>query len=262
MLRRCFLLSTLVAVIAACGPSPQSASPGASPERITVLAAASLTEALTAIGAAYQAQGGAEVQFSFASSSVLARQIEAGAPADLFVSADLQWMDYLAERDLIDPASRTEPIGNSVVLVAPADSPLQPVRVDAGLDLAALLGPEGRIAVGDPEHVPAGRYARDALVALGLWDAAEPRLARTDNVRAALALVERGETPLGIVYATDAAVAAVKVLGTFPEDTHEPVVYPFALLGDAPSAAARAFLDFAVGADGLAILESHGFSRR
>lgn len=230
-------------------------------EPLTMFAAASLADALTAAGQAYEAQGGEPVRFSFAASSTLARQIEAGAPAQLYAAANETWMDYLADRGLILAASRVSPIGNDLVLVAPGDSPLRSVALSADTDLAAMLGPDGRLALGDPDHVPAGIYARTALESLGLWTGLSPHLARTDNVRGALALVDRGEAPLGIVYATDAAIApGVKVLGRFPRDSHPPISYPFALLaGTEDLRAARAFLAFLTGPQGLAIFERFGF---
>lgn len=202
----------------------------------TVFAAASLTEALKAAAALRPGAAGT-VTFSFASSSVLAKQIESGAPAGIFISADERWMDYLAARDLIVPASRVQPIGNRLVLIAPLHSE---VETSGTLpDIAALLQPGERLAVGDPSNVPAGTYAREALTRLRQWEVLEPKLARGENVRAALAFVERGEAPLGIVYATDAAASKrVKVIAHFPADLHSPIVYPFALLRDADPAAA------------------------
>jgi molybdate transport system substrate-binding protein len=226
----------------------------------TVLAAASLTDAFTAVGDAWKEKGHEAPVFSFAGSSALAQQIESGAPAAIFASADETWMDELASKDLIVPESRVSPVGNSVVLIAPADSALGPVTIDASLDLEGLLGADGRIALADPDSVPVGRYAKESLAHLGLWAAAEPRLARTDDVRAALALVETGEVPVGIVYSTDAAISdKVKILGTFPAETHTPVTYPFALIRGADDADARAFFDFLTSEEGLAIIESYGF---
>lgn len=228
---------------------------------VTVFAAASLTNAMQTLAQEWRAAGRGEVRLSFAASSTLARQIEQGAAADIFASADEQWMDYLAERSLIQPASRTSMLGNTLVLVAPAASAPAPVTVGRGLDLAALLGPRGRIATGDPAHVPAGRYARQALEALGLWQAAEPRLARADNVRAALLFVERGDAPLGIVYGTDAAASqGVRVIGTFPADSHPPISYPFALTARGTSAEARAFLAFLTGPGAAPTWKRFGFS--
>ena len=252
------LFAALVAAVVALGTA---FSPARAADEITVFGAASLTEALGAIAAQYEADTGVVVRLSFASSSTLARQIEAGAPAQVYASADVAWMDYLEERNLIEPASRISPIGNSLVVIVPSGSAIESVALTLDLDLEALLGAEGRIAVGDPEHVPAGIYARQALEYLGLWAQAEPHLARAENVRSALALVQLGETPLGIVYGTDAAVGRdVRVVAVFPSDSHEPVTYPFALVKGQDDPAARAFLDYATGAPGLAIFESYGFS--
>jgi molybdate transport system substrate-binding protein len=232
-------------------------------ETVTVFAAASLTDALTAIAGAYEAETGDTVRLSFAASSTLARQIEAGAPAQIYASANERWMDHLEAAGLIEPASRVSPIANALVLVAPADEAPPPVTVDAAFDLAALLGPDGRLAVGDPAHVPAGLYARQALEHLGLWDDVAPRLAAAADVRAALALVDRGEAPLGIVYATDAAIAdGVAVIGTFPADSHAPITYPFALVAGEATPAARAFFDHLTGPEAAATLAAAGFTVR
>ncbi|ESR26241.1 molybdate ABC transporter substrate-binding protein [Lutibaculum baratangense] len=228
----------------------------------TVFAAASLTDAMEAVGRAYQEETGEAVRFSFASSSTLARQVEAGAPADIIISANEQWMDYLQEREMIDPTTRMSPISNGLVLVAPRDGGVDEVDITAETDLAALLGTNGRLAVGDPDHVPAGIYAKQSLEALGFWGALEQRLARADDVRAALTLVSRGEASLGIVYATDAQVdGGVKVVGHFPTDSHDPITYPFAVVADAPSGSAARLFDFLTGEEALAIYERHGFRR-
>jgi len=247
-------------VLAALIVAAALALPGAArAQQLTVFAAASLTDALEEVGALWQARGNAPVRFSFAGSSALARQIEAGAPADVFASADEAWMDHLEARGRIAPGTRASLLSNRLVLVAPAGSPAAAVEVGAGLDLPALAG-DGRIAVADPDHVPAGRYARHALEALGLWEAAAPRLARADNVRVALALVQRGEVPLGIVYATDAAAArGVRVLGTFPADSHPPISYPFAAVAGRDGEAARAFLAFLATDDAAAVFRRFGF---
>lgn len=233
-------------------------------EPTTVFAAASLTDAMSSAGDAFERKTGAKLRFSFASSSTLARQIEAGAAGHLFASANEIWMDYLEQRGLIERGSRTSPISNRLALISPAGVAPAELVVDARLDLPALLGKDGRLAVGDPAHVPAGIYAKQALESLGLWATAEPRLARADNVRAALALVESGEAPLGITYATDAAISdKVEILGYFPESAHTRITYPIALIdgggggGDEP----RAFLEFLASDEGLAIFESFGFSR-
>src|SRR6202043_3563799 len=187
-------------------------------QQLTVFAAASLTDAMKDVSAQWAQAGHQPLRMSFGSSSTLARQIEQGAPANLFASADEKWMDYLAERKLIAADTRKDLLGNDLVLVVTADKP-QHVTIGPGFDLLGLLGPNGRIATGDPAHVPVGIYAEQALKKLGLWDAVSPRLARTDDVRSPLLLVDRGEAPAGIVYATDAAVSkAVMVGGTFPDD--------------------------------------------
>lgn len=229
----------------------------------TVFAAASLTDALRTLGAEWTARGNPAPRFAFAASSTLARQIEQGAGADLFISADERWMDHLQQRGLIVPASRISPIGNALVLITPADRPRR-VALERGSDLVALLGPQGRLATGDPAHVPAGRYAQAALGWLGQWDAIAPRLARTDNVRAALLLVERGEAPLGIVYATDAAAAPrVVVVGMFPAESHPPITYPFAMTRRAEAnAQARSLHAFLVGPDSIGVWTRHGFTGR
>lgn len=226
---------------------------------VTVYAAASMTTALQEIGRLWSAKGHPAPKFSFASSSALARQIEQGAPAEIYISADEPWMDYLAERKLIVAETRKSPIGNRLVFITPADKPLA-FEVKPGLDLAALLG-RGRLVTGDPAHVPVGKYAKAALERLGLWATAEPRLARADNVRAALALVERGEAPLGIVYATDAAITPkVKVAATFPAGSHPPITYPFAILSDRDAPAVRALYGFLLGDEAKAVYVKYGFA--
>jgi molybdate transport system substrate-binding protein len=237
------------------------APPARAQAPLTVFAAASLTDAMRALAAEWAARGNPAPRLSFAASSALARQVEGGAPADLFISADEPWMDYLQGRNLIVEATRVSPIGNVLVLVAPASS-ARPVPLSRGTDLAATLGPNGRIATGDPAHVPVGRYAQAALEWMGQWGAIAPRLARADNVRAALLLVERGEAPFGIVYATDAAASpGVRVVGTFPAESHPPVTYPFALLRRAEgNAQARALLAFLTGPETVPGWQRFGFS--
>ncbi len=248
-----------------------SVAPAAAPHAhgtppLTVFAAASLQDALRAVEPVWRAASpdNPPLRFSFAASSALARQIEQGAPADLFASADEAWMDYLQGRGLVAPETRVSALANALVLVAPADSPARPLALDRGTDLAALLGPNGRLATGDPAHVPVGRYARAALEWAGQWRALSPRLARADNVRSALLLVERGEAPLGIVYATDArASGGVKVLGAFPAGSHPPVTYPFAVTrrAGADARAARALLAFLTGPGTEEVWLRFGFSR-
>lgn len=196
---------------------------------------------------------------SFASSSLLARQIEQGAPADLFASADDQWMDYLFKAGLVVDDTRKALLSNSLVLVVPKDA-AHPVAIGPAMDLTSLLGATGRMAIADPAHVPAGIYARQALTKLGLWPAVEGRLARAEDVRGALLLVERGEAPAGIVYATDAAASpGVTVAGTLPEETHDRITYPFAITraGDGPEA--RALLAFLAGPEAKDVFARRGF---
>lgn len=213
-------------------------------QTLTVFAAASLTNAMKDVSALWVQAGHAAPQMSFDSSSTLARQIQQGAPANIFASADEKWMDYLAKANMIVPGTRQDLLGNDLVLIAPANHPMH-VDIHPNFDLLALLGPSGRLATGDPTHVPAGIYAEQALRKLGLWDKVSVRLAPAPDVRSALLLVERGETPLGIVYSTDAAVSkAVMIAGLFPDSSHDPITYPFAVIkaGDTPDA--RAFLAF------------------
>jgi len=241
---------------------PFAAAPARGQEAVTVFAAASLTDALRDLGAQWAARGDPAPRFSFAASSTLARQIEQGAPADLFMAADEAWANYLQERQLLVNATRSSPLGNALVLVAPAAA-ARPIALARETDLLALLGPQGRIATGDPAHVPAGRYARAALTWMGQWEALAPRLARAENVRAALLLVERGEAPFGIVYATDAAASrGVRVVATFPDASHEPITYPFALTRRAEgNAQARALLAFLTGPEAAPTWQRFGFTR-
>ncbi len=228
-------------------------------EELTVFAAASLTDAMQDIATLWQKEGHPALRQSFGASSTLARQIEQGAPANLFASADERWMDYLAQRNLIAAGTRRQLLGNDIVLIVPADHATK-VTIDSHLNLLALLGPTGRIATGDPEHVPVGLYARQALRKLGLWDAVAPRLARTEDVRGALLLVERGKAPAGIVYSTDTAVSTgVAIAGVFPEDSHDPITYPFAVTkaGDTPEA--RALMRFLAGPEARAVFVRRGF---
>jgi len=198
-----------------------------------VFAAASLKESLDAVNAAWVQQGGFKPVVSYAASSALAKQIDGGAPAQVFISADLDWMDYLEKRNLIKAATRKNLLGNRLVLISPVASKAQ-ATIAPGFPLAQLLGPSGRLALGDPQHVPAGKYAHAALEKLGVWDSVSNRVAAAETVRAALVLVAREEAPLGIVYETDAkAEPKVRVVATFADGLHPPVIYPAALLKDA-----------------------------
>lgn len=227
-------------------------------EELVVFAAASLKNAMDEIAPAFEAQTGHEVTVSLAGSSALARQIQQGAPADVFISANEAWMDTLEEDGLLAPGSRGDLLRNSIVLIAHGTE-AAPVEITPALDLPALLG-DGRLAMALVDAVPAGIYGKAALENLGLWDRALPQVAQADNVRAALALVSTGEAPLGIVYATDAAADDnVSVIGTFPEDSHPPIVYPVAGLAGRDSAAGAAFLDYLHGPEARAAFETQGF---
>lgn len=230
----------------------------AQPRPLTIFAAASLKEALDEASTAYAAGGGARPVLSYAGSNQLARQIEQGAPADLFVSADADWMDDLAKNGLIRAPSRRNLLGNALVLVGPAGTP----RVEIGRDtdlLGLLQG--GRLAVPDMTAVPAGRYAKAALESLGLYEAVKARIAGTENVRVALALVARGEAPFGIVYATDAAAQPqVGIAGTFPAGSHPPIIYPAAITASSTHPDAGAFLDFLHSETAARIFLAHGFT--
>jgi molybdate transport system substrate-binding protein len=226
-------------------------------DSLTVFAAASLTDAMEEIVDSHRRETGDAVRLSVASSSTLARQIEAGAPADIFVSANERWMDYLEDRQLIASGTRLSPVRNRLVIVATGGFGTPPGQPS---DVLASLQPGQHLAIGDPDHVPAGIYARDALRTLGLWSSLESRLARADNVRAALALVARGEAPLGIVYATDAAIAPdVAIIATFPADSHAPIRYPFAITRGNDDARSRALLARLTGDAAMQVYIKYGF---
>ena len=210
---------------------------------VVVFAAASLKNALDDATHGFEQQGGAPVKISYAASSQLARQIESGAPADIFISADLAWMDYLQKRNLVQPATRKNLLGNRLVLVAPAGSGVK-VEIKPGFDLVAMLK-GGRLAMADPASVPAGKYGKAALQKLGVWESVAPHIAGAENVRAALLFVDRKETPLGVVYATDAASdPKVEIAAVFPEDSHPPIIYPVALTATSNNPEAAKFLAF------------------
>ncbi len=236
------------------------------PRPLTVFAAASLQEALRNLAASWAAAAPEHrpLRLAFAASSTLARQIEQGAPADLFLSADEPWMNYLQERRLIDAESRVSPIGNKLALVAPPGSTAEPSNLSQGSNLLTLLGAQGRLAMGDPAHVPVGAYAQAALTWLGQWRQLEPRLARAESAPAALLLVARGEAPLGIVYATDVPPGErVKVLGTFPAASHPPITYPFAVTARAAmEPQARRLLTWLAGPMAAGTWRDFGFAIR
>jgi len=251
------MLFALLLLSAAVVSPAQPAAPVDQPQ-ILVFAAASLTDALQDIASEYQKTAHTGVKLSFAASSSLARQIEAGAHADLFLSADTDWMDYLEKRNLIRAATRRNLLGNTLVLIAPAHSAIK-LKIAPHFPLAAALG-DGHLATGDPDSVPVGRYARSALKALDVWDQVAPRIARAENVRVALAYVTHGEAPLGIVYGSDALVEhGVRVVDTFPADTHEPIVYPIALTRSA-QASASGFMAYLEGPAAGQVFVRYGFT--
>ncbi|MBV8537858.1 MAG: molybdate ABC transporter substrate-binding protein [Alphaproteobacteria bacterium] len=250
----------IVATLAALGISGASAPTLAQTKPVLVFAAASLKNALDDINAQYaQESGKPKAAISYAASSTLAKQAEAGAPADIFISADLDWMDYLAQKNLIKPETRKTLLGNRLVLVAPAASAAR-VDVRPGFPLASLLQ-GGKLAMADTRAVPAGKYGQAALESLGVWSQVSGSVAQAENVRAALALVARGEAPYGIVYATDAASEpSVAVAGTFPESSHPPIVYPAALLKESSNPDAAAFLAYLESAKAKPLFEKQGFT--
>ena len=246
-------LGAVLSICIASGPVVAADQP-----MLTVFAAASMTDAMQAAGRAYTARTGQRVRFSFAASGTIARQLAAGAPADLFVSADPKWMDQAERQRLIDPRSRTNIAEGRLVLITPKANTLT-IKIRPGFPLMAALGENGRVAIGDPDYVPAGQYARTALMRMGVWKQVAGRLARADNVRVALAYVARGEAPLGIVYETDAAIEPdVRIAGVFPPASHPPIVYPAATTPKAKPGAAR-FLKFLRGPRGRAILQHYRF---
>jgi molybdate transport system substrate-binding protein len=226
---------------------------------VLVFAAASLKNALDEVAAQWRNESGNKVVVSYAASSALAKQIEQGAPAQVFISADLDWMDYLAGKGLIRPETRSNLLGNRLVLVAPKDG-AKPVEIKRGFDLAAIIG-QGRLAMANVEFVPAGKYGKAALESLSVWPSVSPRLAQAENVRAALLLVSRGEAAAGIVYQTDAASDPnVATIGVFPEDTHPRILYPIALTTTATNPAAESFLAYVKSAKSKGVFEAHGFT--
>lgn len=234
----------LAIALASCGESKPAAPAPQAETAVSVFAAASLTDVLHAVGDLYTAAGHPAPQFNFAASSALAKQIEQGGGADVFLSADEAWMDYVAEKTLIDPATRRTLLTNTLVLVAPASAPFS-LQIGPGMDLTgAMKG--GRLALADPDSVPAGKYAKEALEHFNVWPKVEPSIAKAENVRAALRFVETGEAAAGIVYTTDAKAAGDKVLivGQFPADSHTPITYPAAVLAGKAEGPGKAFLDF------------------
>jgi molybdate transport system substrate-binding protein len=246
-------LGGLAAMLMVALPAAQAA------DKVVVFAAASLKNALDAVNAAWEAESGKAATISYAASSALAKQIEEGAPADLFISADLDWMKYLSDKKLTKPETEVKLLGNRIVLIAPADSKAE-TTIAAGFDLAGLIG-DGKLAMGDVKAVPAGKYGKAALETLGVWASVEGKVAQSENVRAALKLVSTGEAALGIVYATDAkAEPGVKVIGTFPEDSHAPIVYPVGITAESTNPDAAALLTYLHSEKAKALFEEQGFT--
>ena len=253
----CRFAGLAAAALLAWGP-PQSPAE-AQGNDIVIFAAASLKNALDAVNAQWEKETGKKAAISYASSPALAKQIEQGAPAQIFISADLDWMDYLAGKNLIKPDTRSNLLGNRLVLIAPKDK-AQPVDIKAGFDLAKVLG-GGRLSMANVDSVPAGKYGKAALEKLGVWANVSNNIAQAENVRAALLLVSRGEAPAGIVYQTDAAAdPSVAIIGRFPEDTHPPIIYPIALTANATHPDAAVFLDYIRSAKAKPIFEAQGFA--
>lgn len=253
-MRKTFRLALILSLL--CVQLALAAEPARQP--LVVFAAASLTDVLQKVSDEYQKSSGTPVKLSFAASSALAKQIESGAKADVFVSADQEWMSYLTERRLIDKRTRADLLGNKLVLIAPSDSKTTAKVGDASLLKA--LGDKGKLATGDPDSVPVGKYAKQALTSLRQWDAVQARIARADNVRVALMYVARGEAPLGIVYSTDAVVEPkVRVIDTFPASSHPPITYPMAVTSVAQPGA-QAFVDYLRGPAAKAAFEKAGFT--
>ena len=226
---------------------------------VVIFAAASLKNALDAVNTAWQKETGKKATISYGASSALAKQIEQSAPAQIFISADLDWMNYVAQKNLIKPETRSNLLGNRIVLIAPKDK-AQPVDIKPGFDLAKVIG-DGRLSMANVDSVPAGKYGKAALEKLGAWAGVAIRIAQAENVRAALLLVSRGEAPAGIVYQTDAAADPnVTIIGKFPEDTHPPIIYPIALTANASHPDAAAFLTYVKSAKARPIFEAQGFT--
>lgn len=253
------IMTGLMAVSSGILPSRIMAANAQEARPILVFAAASLQTALNAIAAEWQKETGKAVTFSFAASSALARQLEQGAPAALFASADLDWMDWAQQRNLIRAETRRTLLENTLVLIEPADRPKTDLKIEPGFRLAEALG-DGRLATGNVQSVPVGRYAQQALIHLGVWDAVGPKIAGADNVRAALALVARGEARFGIVYSTDAKTQPkARVVDTFPAGSHSPILYPFAVTAASSHPDAKTFLAYLSSPAAIRIFEAEGF---
>ncbi len=254
-LTRRFWISLLVGATLASGVGPAAAQG----RDVLVFAAASLKNALDDVASQWQRETGKRVAISYAASNNLIKQIEQGAPADIFISADPDWMDYGQQKNLIKPETRANLLGNSIALIAPKDSTLS-IKIEKGFDLTAALN-GGRLAMGNVDAVPAGKYGKAALEKLGAWEGVKDRIAQAENVRAALLLVARNEAPLGIVYQTDAVSdPGVRIIGTFPDDTHPPIIYPAAMTKDSDNASAADFLKYIRSPAARPAFERQGFN--
>lgn len=251
----CFVLVAAFSILLAAAAPPSALAGG-----IVVFAAASTTDAVTEIGALYRQKGLGSIKGSYASSSTLAKQIEQGAPADVFLSANTQWMQYLDTKGLVEKGSRRNLLRNRIALIVPQDSPVKAFEIKQGADVLSLLGKDGRLAVGDPAHVPVGMYGKQALENLKIWDLVKDRIAPAKDVRAGLALVERGEAPLGLVYESDAVVTnKVRVIGVFPVGSHTEVIYPVGAVAGKNVAEAKAFIEFLTTPEARAVFKKYGF---
>lgn len=256
--RRVFAAALAAAALASAAGGARPAE--AQGKDVVILAAASLKNALDDASAAWTKQTGKSTKISYAASSALARQVEAGIPADIFISADVPWMNHVAERKLIKAPSRSDFLGNQIVLIAAKDSKID-LKIDKGFGLRAALGNHGRLAMGNVDSVPAGKYGKAALESLGVWPSVADRVAQAENVRMALTLVSRGEAPLGIVYKTDAASDPnVRIVGAFPDGTHPPIIYPMALLAGSTNPDAQAFVDYLKSPAAKPFFEKQGFT--
>lgn len=249
----------LACLAVACGGEPAKEADADALRPFVVAAASSLTDVMEAVAQAYVGEGHVAPRFSFAATSELVRQIEQGAQVDVFVSADAEWMDYLAGKSLVNAATRREVATNTLVLIAPAGKPFDMV-IGPGMELRQMLD-GGRIAIANPDGVPAGKYAKEALGLFGAWEELEGSIARTENVRAALRFVEAGEAAAGIVYETDALAAGNKVVivGRFPTGSHAPIVYPAAAVSSGNQDEAKAFLDFLATDKAKSVFAAEGF---
>lgn len=257
MLGRRRVIAVAAFVLSAGGLAQRAAAQG---RDVVILAAASLKNALDEASAAWTRQSGRTTRISYAASSALARQIEGGIPADIFISADVPWMDYVAERKLIKPATRSDYLGNQIVLITGRDSRID-LKIDRGFNLRGALGNDGRLAMANVDAVPAGRYGKAALEYLGVWPSVSDRVAQAENVRMALTLVSRGEAPLGIVYKTDAASdPAVRIVGAFPAASHPAIIYPMALLASSTNPDAQALVDYLKMPAASPFFEKQGFT--